>query len=174
MVNVKSGYTYIELIVAMVVSIVLFAAIAVITYNLTEKAQIITQRLHAISTINFTNFRILQNLQKAGPEPSYFQTVNGSSIRYEVIVPFSNIGHITEQLTVDSSNVRVYEKTFSGNDFNAGVTPDFTYSSKIPFLGEVSVNFGNLSLGRLNYDMHVKAPMHDVDYSSDISMINIK
>ena len=170
----KKGFTLIELLVAMVVMVVTFAVLAIITYNLTSQSQIIIERLNAISDVNFVNMRILQRVQKAGPEPSRFLTVNSSSLRYEVMIPFSNLGHITEQLTVESSKIIIQEKPFSGYDFNPSSSPTFTYSAEIPFNGGVSLDFQNMILGKLKYDLYVKSPMKDVDYSTNISLINIK
>ena len=173
-VDMKKGFTLVELLIAIVVMVVTFTILAIITYDLTTKSQIVIERLNAISNVNFVNLRIIQNVQKAGPEPNRFQTVNSSSIRYEVIVPFSIYGHITEQLTVKSSQIVLQQKPFSSYDFTPSCSPTFNYSVEIPFKGDISANFQGMSLGKLNYDLSVKVPVKDIDYKANISLINIK
>ena len=170
----KKGFTVLELLIAMAVMVTTFSVLAIITYDLTSKSELVIKRLNALSKLNFVNLRIIQNVQKAGPQPSKFLTVSSSSIRYEVLVPFSYDGHLTEEMDVNDSKITIKEKPFSPNDFDISSSPSFDYSVTIPFSGVVEVNFNSMTSGQLSYDLKAKAPMGNVNYSTVISLINIK
>ncbi len=170
----RKGFTLVELLIAMGVMVSTFAVLAIITYSLTNESQRVLKRLNAVSEITSLNLWIVKNSQKAGPEPSKFLVVNATTIRYEVLVPFAQNGHITEQMTVEGSKILIQQKPFSPYDFLLSSKPTFTYSKVIPLDEKATVSFQSMTLGKLCYNLQAKGEKITVEYPASISLINIQ
>ncbi len=166
----KKGFTYIELLVTIAVTGVLLTLLSMMVYDLTQKTELAIHRMNAISEANLVNSILVQNLEKAGPENTYFKTL-GNSVRYKVVVPLVK-AYFTNQITFSSTEIFLYSKPYSQSDFSG--EPYFTYQSQIPMPESATVNFISLSLGKLKYNIKVKAPLSPVESTFTIALLNLQ
>jgi prepilin-type N-terminal cleavage/methylation domain-containing protein len=166
----KKGFTYVELLVTLAITGVLLTLLSMMVYDLTQKTETAIHRMSAISDSNLVNSILVQNLEKAGPENTYFKTL-GNSVRYKVVVPLVK-EYFTNQITFNSTEVLLYSKPYSQSDFSS--EPHFTYQSKILMPENATVSFISLSFNKLKYNIKVKAPFSPVESTFTIALLNLQ
>ncbi|WP_036226172.1 type II secretion system protein [Mesoaciditoga lauensis] len=167
----KKGFTYIELLVAIAVTGVLLTLLSMMVYDLTQKTELAIHRMNAISEANLVNSILVQNLEKAEPEGEEELKMLGNSVRYKVVVPLVKT-YFTNQITFSSTEIFLYSKPYTQSDFSG--EPYFTYQSQISMPASATVNFISLSLGKLKYNIKVKAPLSPVESTFTIALLNLQ
>ena len=168
--KMRKGFTYIELVIAIAVTGVALTLLSVAVYDLTQKTENAIHRMDAMADTNLVNLMLVQNLEKAGPENKYFKVL-GNSVRYKVVVPLVK-AYFTNQITFNSTEIFLYSKSYSQNDFSG--EPSFTYQAKMSMPKSATVNFISLSLGKLKYNIKVEAPLAPVESTSTIALLNLQ